>query len=602
MGNVADVEVSKTDFLYRLRHSLAHILAEAVLEIRPNAKLAFGPPVDNGFYYDFDFGDSPLGEADLEDIENRMRAIIKQKKTFERSVLPLEEAIVRLEEMGQQYKAEYARELVETGKAASGELSFYSNGIFTDMCEGPHLENTGEVPKGCFKLERVSGSYWRGDEKNPMLTRIYGLAFENRAALKAYLQFVEEAKKRDHRKLGTELDLFSLHEEGPGFPFIHPKGMVVLNALLDYWREEHNCEDYMEVRTPMMMDVQLWKQSGHWDNYQENMYFTDIDEREFAIKPMNCPGGMLVYKNSLKSYRDLPLRMAELGTVHRHEKSGVLHGLTRVRVFTQDDAHIFMTPEMIQDEIIRVIDLVERVYSTLRIDYSLELSTRPDKSIGTDEMWETATSALENALKVRNKEYVVNEGDGAFYGPKIDFHVKDAIGRSWQCATIQLDFSMPERFDLTYTGPDGDRHRPVLIHRVIFGSIERFFGFLIEHFGGAFPTWMAPTQVRLVPVKSDCLPYAEEIMANLKKAGFRIEIDDSTESFNKKIRNAVTQKIPNIWILGGKEVEERTVTWRRHCMKEQQSVSLTQAEEALKTLCADRMMDNYDDVPLPVQE
>ena len=453
MSNATEVD-PKDGFIYKLRHSLAHIMAQAVLEIRPKAKLAFGPPVDNGFYYDFDFGDQPVGEGDLEEIENRMRAIIKQKQPFERKDMSLEEAEAVLGETDQKYKIEYARELVEKGVAKAGQLSFYTSGPFLDMCEGPHLDHSGEVPKQCFKLDRISGSYWRGDEKNPMLTRIYGLAFESKQALKAYEAFVEEAKKRDHRKLGVELDLFSLHPEGPGFPFFHPNGMVVLNELLAYWREEHTKEEYSEIRTPMMLDLNLWKQSGHWDNYKENMYFTQIDDRDFAVKPMNCPGSMLVFKTGLKSYRDLPMRVAELGQVHRHEMSGVLHGLSRVRMFTQDDAHIFMTEAMIQDEINRLIALIDRMYAQLRIEYHLELSTKPEKAIGSDEMWATATTSLENALKACGKKYQVNEGDGAFYGPKIDFHMKDAIGRSWQCATIQLDFSMPERFDLTYTGAD----------------------------------------------------------------------------------------------------------------------------------------------------
>ena len=599
MSNATEVD-PKDGFIYKLRHSLAHIMAQAVLEIRPKAKLAFGPPVDNGFYYDFDFGDQPVGEGDLEEIENRMRAIIKQKQPFERKDMSLEEAEAVLGETDQKYKIEYARELVEKGVAKAGQLSFYTSGPFLDMCEGPHLDHSGEAPKQCFKLDRISGSYWRGDEKNPMLTRIYGLAFESKQALKAYEAFVEEAKKRDHRKLGVELDLFSLHPEGPGFPFFHPNGMVVLNELLAYWREEHTKEEYSEIRTPMMLDLNLWKQSGHWDNYKENMYFTQIDDRDFAVKPMNCPGSMLVFKTGLKSYRDLPMRVAELGQVHRHEMSGVLHGLSRVRMFTQDDAHIFMTEAMIQDEINRLIALIDRMYAQLRIEYHLELSTKPEKAIGSDEMWATATTSLENALKACGKKYQVNEGDGAFYGPKIDFHMKDAIGRSWQCATIQLDFSMPERFDLTYTGADGERHRPVLLHRVVFGSLERFFGFLIEHYGGAFPTWLSPTQVSLIPVNDDCLAYAEEIRALLKAEGFRSLIDDSSESFNKKIRNAVTKKIPNIWILGGKEAEERAVTWRRYAAKAQQKAALDDALAAMSALRAQRLMDNFEDVELPL--
>jgi threonyl-tRNA synthetase len=593
-------ESAREEFLHRLRHSLAHIMAQAVREIRPDAKLAFGPPVDNGFYYDFDFGDTPIGEDDLEEIENRMRRIIKEKEPFEQKTMPLEEAVAYLEKEDEVYKAEYAKELVETGKAADGNLSFYTHGPFIDMCEGPHLAHTGEVPKGCFQLDRISGSYWRGDEHRPMLTRIYGLAFNDRKALKAWLKMREEAMKRDHRKLGAQLDLFSLHEEGPGFAFIHPNGMVVMNELLDWWHEEHKRAGYCEIRTPMMLDVDLWHRSGHWDNYKENMYFSEIDEREFAVKPMNCPGGMLVYKNGLKSYRDLPIRAAELGTVHRHEMSGVLHGLTRVRMFTQDDAHIFMTPDMIDAEIKGVMDLVDRMYSALRIDYHLELSTRPEKSIGSDEQWELATKALKKALESRGREFQLNEGDGAFYGPKIDFHMQDALGRSWQCATIQLDFSMPDRFDLTYIGSDGEEHRPVLIHRVVFGSIERFFGFLIEHYSGAFPTWLAPVQTRIVPVNDDCMPWAREVEAALKDRLFRADLDESDESFNKKIRNAVTSRSPNIWIVGGQEAESRQITWRRYCVKEQQTVPFEDAIEAMEMLRRKKIMDNYGDTELPL--
>jgi len=602
MSDVQDVIApAQEDVLYRIRHSLAHIMAQAVLELRPDAKLAFGPPVDFGFYYDFDFGDTPIGEKDLEEIENRMRKIIKEKQPFTRTEMGLDEAKSFLEQNSQAYKIEYAEELVESGKAGNGSLSFYENGGFIDMCEGPHLEHTGEVPKACFKLDRMSGSYWRGDENRPMLTRIYGLAFESKAQLKEYIERRKLAMERDHRKLGEELELFSMHPEGPGFPFIHPNGMAIINELLRYWREEHDREGYVEVRTPQMLDVGLWHQSGHWDNYQENMYFTQIDEREFAVKPMNCPGGMLIFRTGLKSYRDLPLRMAELGVVHRHEKSGVLHGLTRVRMFTQDDAHIFMTPEQIQDEIDGVINLIDRMYATLRINYKLELSTRPEKSIGTDEQWEMATNALETALKRKGKAYQINEGDGAFYGPKIDFHMEDALGRTWQCATIQLDFAMPDKFDLTYTGPDGERHRPVLIHRVVLGAIERLFGILIEHYGGAFPTWLAPTQVRIVPVNEDVMPYVEELYASLRDEFFRVEIDESSESFGKKIRNAVTRKIPNIWIVGAKEAENHEVTWRRYCRKDQATVPFEQAIETLERLRAARAADNYDDVDLPLE-
>ena len=482
------------DGRWALRHTASHVLAQAVKRLykADNVKLAIGPAIDDGFYYDIDM-DRQLTEADLENIEKEMKKIVKENLKLERSEVSRADALKLFEEKGESYKVELINDLPE-----DATISLYTQGEFTDLCAGPHVLSTGKVK--ALKLQSVAGAYWRGDEKNKMLQRIYGTAFEKQADLDAYLTMLEEAKKRDHRKLGKELDLFSLHEEGPGFPFFHPNGMVVRNQLIDYWREVHSRYGYQEIKTPMILNRKLWEQSGHWAHYAENMYFTKIDDEDYAVKPMNCPGGMIVYKTHQHSYRDLPLRLGELGIVHRHEKSGALHGLFRVRNFTQDDAHLFITPDQIEEEIQHTINLFDEVYSTFGLTYTAELSTRPEDSMGSDEIWEKATAALQSALEHRGLEYIVNEGDGAFYGPKIDFHLRDSIGRTWQCGTIQLDMLMPEKFDLTYVGEDGEKHRPVMLHRVVYGSIERFIGILIENYAGAFPTWMAPVQVKILPI------------------------------------------------------------------------------------------------------
>lgn len=536
------------------RHSTAHILAQAVKRLYPNTKLGIGPSIEDGFYYDFDREES-FTTHDLEKIEDEMRAIIKEDIPFEKMVVRREEAIKILEDMGEKYKVELVKGLPE-----DAEISFYKQGSFIDLCAGPHVTSTGKIK--AFKLMSVAGAYWRGDEKNKMLQRIYGTAFNKKEELENYLHRIEEAKKRDHRKLGKELDLFSLHEEGPGFPFFHPKGMIIRNILEDFWRREHKKRGYQEVKTPIILHENLWKQSGHWDHYKENMYFTTIDDEGYAVKPMNCPGGMLLYKRKMHSYRELPLRLAELGLVHRHELSGVLHGLMRVRCFTQDDAHIFMLPSQITEEIIGVIDLVDYFYKIFGFNYRVELSTRPENSMGSDEMWEKATNALKEALDIKGIDYKVNEGDGAFYGPKIDFHLEDSIGRTWQCGTIQLDFQMPERFDLTYIGQDGEKHRPVMIHRVIFGSIERFIGILIEHFAGAFPLWLAPVQVKVIPITDKHHEYANKVANMLEQKDIRVEVDYRNEKVGYKIREAQLEKIPYMLIVGDKEEAEGTVSIR----------------------------------------
>ncbi len=535
------------------RHSASHVMATAIMRVFPETKLAIGPSIEDGFYYDID-APRPLTEEDFAAVEAEMAKIVAADVPFVRRDAPKAEAERFFSERGETYKLELIRDL------SDGTITFYENGEFTDLCRGPHLPSTGRIK--AFKLLSVAGAYWRGDEKRPMLQRIYGTAFPSQKELDEYLRLRAEAEKRDHRKLGKQLDLFSFHEAGPGFPFFHPKGMVVLNTLLDFWRAEHRKRGYGELRTPIILDRGLWEQSGHWDHYRENMYFTKIDERDFAVKPMNCPGGMLVFKSGLHSYRELPLRFAELGTVHRHEKSGVLHGLTRVRMFTQDDAHIFMTPDQIQDEVMGVIDFVDYVYSMLGLEYAVELSTRPEKSIGSDEMWERATAALRQSLEAKGMVFKVNEGDGAFYGPKIDFHVRDCLKRSWQCATIQLDFAMPEKFDLEYMGPDGERHRPVMIHRVIYGAIERFFGILIEHFAGAFPLWLAPVQVMVIPVADAYADYAKSVRDRLLAAGFRAEADLGSDTMKYKIRNAQTHQIPYMAVVGEREQENGAVAVR----------------------------------------
>ena len=536
-----------------LRHTASHVLAQAVKHLRPEAKLAIGPAIENGFYYDFDV-DEPFTPEFLAQVEKEMQKLIKLNERVERFELPRAEALELMKD--EPYKVELINDLPE------GEtISFYRQGDFTDLCAGPHLPSTGRIK--AVKLTSIAGAYWRGSEKNKMLQRIYGTAFTNREELDAYLARIEEAKKRDHRKLGRQLDLFDIREEGPGFPFFYPKGMVLRNQLEDYWREIHRKHGYEEIKTPIMLNRSLWERSGHWDHYQENMYTTKIDDVDFAIKPMNCPGGILVYERKKWSYRDLPIRSGELGLVHRHELSGALHGLMRVRCFTQDDAHIFMTPDQIRDEIKGVYQLIDEVYKVFGFEYHVELSTRPENSIGTDEMWELATDGLRGALDDLGVKYVVNEGDGAFYGPKIDFHLTDCLGRTWQCGTIQLDMNLPERFDLTYTGPDGQEHRPVMIHRVVFGSIERFIGILTEHFAGAFPLWLAPVQVRLMTITDRADEAAKAVQAKLEDAGIRTEIDLRNEKIGFKIREAQVQKIPYMLVLGDKEAENGVVAVRK---------------------------------------
>ncbi|AUG58044.1 threonine--tRNA ligase [Acetivibrio saccincola] len=536
------------------RHTSSHILAQAVKRLYPDAKLAIGPAIDNGFYYDFDV-DKPFTTEDLEKIENEMQKIIKEDLKLERFTLPRDEAIKLMEEKGEKYKVELINDLPE------GEtISFYKQGEFVDLCAGPHVESTGKVK--AYKLLSVAGAYWRGSEKNKMLQRIYGTSFTKKSELDEYLHRLEEAKKRDHRRLGRELDLFDIYEEGPGFPFFLPKGMVLRNILEDYWRKEHKKNNYQEIKTPIILNEDLWHRSGHWDHYKENMYFTKIDEGDFAIKPMNCPGGMLVYKRKLHSYRDLPQRIAELGLVHRHELSGALHGLMRVRCFTQDDAHIFMTPDQVKDEVLGVINMIDSFYKVFGFKYHVELSTRPEDSMGTDEQWDLAINSLKDALETKGMEYKINEGDGAFYGPKIDFHLEDSIGRTWQCGTIQLDFQMPERFDLTYVGPDGERHRPVMIHRVVFGSIERFIAILTEHYAGAFPTWLSPVQVKILPLIDKHVEYALKVQKELEDKGIRVEVDARNEKIGYKIREARLERVPYMLVIGDKELENNAVAVR----------------------------------------
>lgn len=532
-------------------HTTSHIMAQAIKRIFPEVKLAIGPSIDNGFYYDFDV-EKPFTEEDLVKIENEMKKIIKEDLAIERFTLPRDEAIKFMKEKQEPYKVELIEDLPE-----DEEISFYKQGEFTDLCAGPHVMKTGSIK--AIKLLTTSGAYWRGNEKNKMLQRIYGISYPKASQLEEYLNMLEEAKKRDHKKLGKELELFMMTGEGPGFPFFLPKGMVLRNVLEDYWRKIHTLNGYQEVKTPVMLNEELWHRSGHWDHYKDNMYTTKIDEQDFALKPMNCPGGMLVYKSKMHSYKDLPIRMGELGLVHRHEKSGQLNGLFRVRCFTQDDAHIFCLPEQIESEIINLMHLINQVYSLFGFTYTVELSTRPENSMGSDEEWATAENALKKALEHENMEYVINEGDGAFYGPKIDFHIKDSLGRDWQCGTIQLDFQMPERFDLTYIGQDGEKHRPVMLHRVVFGSIERFIGVLIEHYAGAFPTWLAPVQVKILTISDKQKAYANKIVEKLMNEGIRVEVDDREEKIGYKIREAQLQKIPYMLIVGDKEVETNAV-------------------------------------------
>ena len=558
----------EADGRWALRHTASHILAQAVKRLykEDNVKLAIGPAIDNGFYYDIDM-DRQLGESDLKDIEKEMKKIVKENLKLERKEVSRSEALKMFEEKGESYKVELINDLPEDAL-----ITLYTQGEFTDLCAGPHVLSTGKVK--ALKLQSVAGAYWRGSEKNKMLQRIYGTAFEKQADLDEYLHMLEEAAKRDHRKLGKELDLFSLHEEGPGFPFFHPNGMVVRNELINYWREVHRRYGYQEIKTPMIMNRKLWETSGHWDHYKENMYFTKIDDEDYAVKPMNCPGGMLVYKSHQHSYRDLPLRMGELGLVHRHELSGALHGLFRVRNFTQDDAHLFITPAQIEEEIQHTIDLFDEVYSTFGLKYTAELSTRPEDSMGSDEIWENATNALRNALEHRGLKYVINEGDGAFYGPKIDFHLRDSIGRTWQCGTIQLDMLMPEKFDLTYVGEDGEKHRPVMLHRVVYGSIERFIGILIENYAGAFPTWLAPVQVRILPITDKHADYAYELKKKMFDLGLRVEVDDRNEKTGYKIRESQVKKTPYTLVVGDQEMADGTAAVRKRGVKDSETMKV----------------------------
>ena len=533
-----------------MRHTAAHVMAQAILRVYPDAKLTIGPVVEDGFYYDIDM--APVSEEDFPKIEEEMRKIVKAKLPVRRREVPKSEALDFYK--NEPYKMEMLADLED------GTISFYEQGEFTDLCRGPHVPHTGFVK--AFKLMKASGAYWRADQNRNQLQRIYGTAYFDKKDLKKYLHLLEEARKRDHRKLGTRLDLFSFHEEAPGMAFFHPKGMVIWNALLDYWREEHEAAGYVESKTPILLNRTLWETSGHWFNYRENMYTTRVDEIDYAVKPMNCPGGMLLYKTRTRSYRDLPLRMGEVGLVHRHELSGVLSGLFRVRAFHQDDAHIFMTPDQIEPEIFGVLRLIERMYGTFGLGFHLELSTRPEKSIGTDEQWERATDGLRGALEAYGQEYKINEGDGAFYGPKIDVHIKDALGRTWQCGTIQLDMSLPDRFDLGYVGPDNERHRPVMIHRVIYGSIERFLGILVEHFAGKFPLWLTPVQAVVLPINDDLVPFANKVKDELAAASLRVEVDDRTESLNRKIREAQLDYVPLMLTVGAKEKEAGTLSVR----------------------------------------
>lgn len=553
-GSLGEQSFEDRDGARTFRHTTSHILAQAVKKLYPDAKLAIGPAIDDGFYYDFEFS-SPISSDDFKAIEKEMKKIVKERLPMERFTLPREEAIALMKERNESYKVELIEDLPE-----DAVISFFRQGDFVDLCAGPHLSNTGYVK--AFRLTSLAGAYWRGNEKNKMLTRIYGTSFPDKEQLEAHLARIEEAKKRDHRKLGKELGLFTLMEEGPGFPFFLPKGMILKNTLIDYWRKLHEREGYQEISTPILLNKKLWETSGHWDHYRENMYTTEIDEEEFAVKPMNCPGGMLVYKSQPRSYRDLPLRIGELGLVHRHEKSGQLHGLMRVRCFTQDDAHIFMTQEQITDEIKGVMRLINEVYSKFGFIYHVELSTRPENSIGSDEDWELATQGLRKALEEIGMEYVVNEGDGAFYGPKIDFHLEDSLGRTWQCGTIQLDFQLPMRFEAEYMGADGEKHRPIMIHRVVYGSIERFIGILIEHYAGKFPLWLAPVQVKVLPISEKFFGYAGDILQSLKAAGIRCEMDNRDEKIGYKIRSAQMEKVPYMLIVGQKEEESQTVSVR----------------------------------------
>lgn len=550
----AKIDFSSEDVRHRYRHTSSHIMAQAVKKIWPEAKLAIGPAIENGFYYDIDM-EHRITDQDLLKIQKEMKKIIQANYPIERFELPRDEAIEFERKAGEDYKVELIEDL-----PGDEVISFYKQGDFVDLCAGPHMESTGQVK--AIKLTSVAGAYWRGDEHNKMLQRIYGTSFPSQAELDDYLAKIEEAKKRDHRKIGKEMDLFALYEEGPGFPFFMPKGMILRTQLENFWREEHAKRGYEEIKTPLILNEQLWRTSGHWDHYKDNMYFTQIDGEDYAIKPMNCPGSMLAYKRKMHSYRDLPIRLAEMGQVHRHELSGALHGLMRVRTFTQDDAHIFMLPEQVKDEILGVVNFIDDVYTLFGFKYHVELSTRPEDSMGTDEEWEMAEAALKEAIEEKGMPYVINEGDGAFYGPKLDFHLEDSLGRTWQCGTIQLDMQMPQRFDLTYVGSDNTKHRPIMIHRVIFGSIERFIGILIEHFAGKFPLWLAPVQVKVLTVAEAFTDYADIVSQKLESAGLRVETDFRNEKIGYKLREARNQRVNYILIIGEREKESNTATVR----------------------------------------
>ena len=559
---------------HTLRHTASHILAQAVKRLWPEAKLAIGPAIDKGFYYDIDM-EHTLTPEDLGKIEKEMSRIVKENLPITKSVMSRQEAIEFFKSKNEDYKVELIQDLPE-----DAVISCYSQGDFIDLCAGPHVASTGKVK--AFKLQSIAGAYWRGDEKNKMLQRIYGTAFEKKEDLDAYLHLLEEAAKRDHRKLGKELGLFVIKEEGPGFPFFLPKGMALRNELENFWREVHHEFDYEEIRTPIILNKQLWETSGHWFHYRENMYTTIIDDEEYAIKPMNCPGGILVYQNEMHSYRDFPLRYAELGLVHRHELSGALHGLFRVRAFTQDDAHVFMLPDQMQSELMKVIELFDRIYSQFGLKYHVELSTKPDNAMGDDAIWEAATEALRNAIEAKGIPYVINPGDGAFYGPKLDYHIEDSLGRTWQCGTIQLDMNLPERFQIDYVGEDGQKHRPIMIHRACFGSMERFIGILTEHYAGAFPTWMAPVQVKILPISEKHVEYAKALAKQMHRDYVRVEVDDRSEKIGYKIRQAQMAKVPYMLVVGDKEVEEGTVNVRKHGGDELGSVPFEQFFNAIK--------------------
>ena len=558
-------------------HTSAHVLAQAVKRLYPDTKCAIGSAIENGFYYDFEFS-FPFSEENLKEVEKEMRRIVKESLSLQVFEKIKTEAIEYMKKIHEDYKLELIRELEDNEK-----ISYYKQGDYEEFCAGPHISNVCQIK--AIKLLSVAGAYWRGKESNPMLTRIYGISFPKASELEEYLHIIQEARERDHRKLGKELKLFLLLDAGPGFPFFLPKGLILKNLLIDYWREIHERNGYKEISTPIMLTKELWEQSGHWDHYRENMYTTEIDHADFAIKPMNCPGGMLVYKSEVHSYRDLPLRMGELGLVHRHEKSGQLHGLMRVRCFTQDDAHIFMREDQIADEIQGVMRLIDEVYQKFGFSYEIELSTRPENSIGSDEEWELATNALEKAVQGMNRPYVINEGDGAFYGPKLDFHLKDSIGRTWQCGTIQLDFQLPQRFHIEYVGEDGEKHRPIMLHRVVFGSIERFIGILTEHYAGKFPAWLSPVQVKILPISDKYIDYAKEVEIFLKEKKIRTELDDRDEKLGYKIREARIDKVPYMLIIGDKEQRNRTVSVRkRDAEPDKQDMGEIQLDKVVETI------------------